>query len=202
MSKLFDEFFAPGSTKARIFNEAVSLFAQKGFNGVSMRELSERTAVSKPTIYYYFGSKSGIYKTLMEAVIDYNTEKFLEIVRQPGLGYKDKIIAMARLRFSQVMEHPELAKFFLVLFNQPEKLPFLEGYIDEAFKRRQILIDLINEGIQSGEFGPRANPEIASELFIAAITHFTWKQLNSKTKILSDTLAEEIVETLFLGLNE
>jgi len=118
------------------------------------------------------------------------------------MSYKEKMITLARLRFRQVVDYPELAKFFLVLFTQPEKLPFLEEYVDEAMKRRKFLIDLVKEGIESGEFGPRANPEIAAELFVAAITHFTWKQLNSDKKILSDSLAGEIVNTLFLGINE
>jgi len=201
MDKLAKELFNQDSTKARICREAVSLFAEKGYNGVSMRELSERTNVSKPTIYYYFGSKAGIYTALFEKILVYNTDNFLEILKSKG-SYKDKIIALARLRFQQVVDYPELAKFFLVLFTQPEKLPFIEGFIDEAFKGRELLTKLIKEGINSGEFGPRANPQMAAELFIAAITHFTWKQLNSKTKILSETLAEEIVEMLFFGLNE
>ena len=201
MNKFLQEFLDPESTKAKIFREAVSLFAQKGYNGVSMRELSERTDVSKPTIYYYFGSKAGIYQTLFHKILKYNTEEFQEII-QKEKSYKDKIIALARMRFGQVVEYPQLAKFIMVLFIQPEKLPFMEDLIEDAFKRRELLIDLIREGIKNGEFGPRANPEMATELFIAAITHFTWKQLNSKTKILSDTLAEELVEMLFLGLNE
>jgi len=73
MTKSVYEPFEKDSSKARIFREAVSLFSQKGYNGVSMRELSERTGLSKPTIYYHFGSKEGIYKTLMETIRRFNT---------------------------------------------------------------------------------------------------------------------------------
>ncbi len=201
MTKSVYEPFEKDSSKARIFREAVTLFSQKGYNGVSMRELSQRTGLSKPTIYYHFGNKEGIYKTLVETVLRFNTQLFEDIIREE-MSYKEKMITLARLRFRQVTDYPELAKFFLVLFTQPEKLPFLEKYVDEAMKRRKLLIDLLKEGIASGEFGPRAKPEMAAELFVAAITHFTWKQLNSEDKILSDSLAEEIVNTLFLGINE
>ena len=52
-------------TRKKIFTVAARLFADKGYNAVSMREISEQSGLSKPTIYYYFGSKEGIYKELV-----------------------------------------------------------------------------------------------------------------------------------------
>ena len=201
MEDIFPEFLAGSPTKAKIFSEAVALFAEKGYNGVSMRELSERTQVSKPTIYYYFGSKEGIYTTLMQAVLNYNLEAFQAIVRRK-IPIKEKITEMTKLRFSQVRQHPNVAKFFLFLFTTPEKLPFIKDFVNEALQRRKLLTDLIKEGISSGEFGPTANPELAAEIYVATITHYTWKQLNNDNQLLTDQLAEEIVNLLFKGLNE
>ncbi|MEJ2050075.1 MAG: hypothetical protein P8Y60_09610, partial [Calditrichota bacterium] len=88
------------------------------------------------------------------------------------------------------------------VFTSSEKLPFLEDFIKESIQRRKILVDLITDGIRSKEFGPSANPELAAEVFVGALTHFIMKQLNSRKVILSDKLAEDLVEFLFKGLNE
>ena len=63
-------------------------------------------------------------------------------------------------------------------------------------------VKLVQDGINIGEFGQSADPELAAEIFLGTITHYLWKQINCNKTILSDQLAEEIVELLFKGLNE
>jgi AcrR family transcriptional regulator len=195
------DFLDTKDTKGKIFRSAARLFAEKGYNGVSMREISERTGLSKPTIYYHFGNKEGIYTSLVSTSLNYNVEMFQEI-QQKEVSIKQKIIELVKLRFRQVREYPDLAQFFVSLLSGTEKLPFLEDQMKQALERRKMLVDLINEGISTGEFGSNAKPELASEIFVGSLMHFIQKQLNTTEIILTDDLAEEIVELLFLGWNE
>jgi TetR/AcrR family transcriptional regulator len=188
-------------TRMKIFKAAAHLFAEKGYNGVSMREISEMTGISKPMIYYYFKNKEGIYTSLMEVSLHYNTEKFRQLI-QKNISAKQKIIELIKIRFQQVLEYPELAKFFMILMTGTEKLPFLQFLMDEATERRKLLVDLIREGVNSGEFGTTVQSELATEIFVGTMVHFMIKQLNTQEIFLTDQLAEEIVEILFKGLNE
>lgn len=45
---------------------AKELFYAKGYDAVGVQEIVERAGLSKPTLYYYFGSKIGILRTLIE----------------------------------------------------------------------------------------------------------------------------------------
>ena len=189
------------ATREIIFKAAARLFSEKGYNGVSMREISEYTRLSKPTIYYYFGSKEGIYSALVNAGMETGMNQIRKIL-QKDISVKQKLVEIIKARFAQVHQYPELIKFFLSLFNTTENLPFLEHFRRVAIERRQILSELINQGIASGEFGASARPDLASEMYVGIITHFLWNQLNTRQSILSDELAEEIVELLFKGLNE
>jgi len=50
------------NTKERILSLAVSLFAQKGYNGVSMRELARASNLGVAGIYHYFPDKQTLYQ--------------------------------------------------------------------------------------------------------------------------------------------
>jgi AcrR family transcriptional regulator len=201
MEPYSEQVVSDTGTKHKIFMAAAQLFFEKGYNGVAIREICEKTGVSKPTLYYYFGNKEGIYKSLVDAGIALGQNQFQSIL-QLDIPIKQKLIELVKVSFQNANEHPEFVKFFQSLFVATEKLPFLESIIEEARDRRRNLANLIQQGINNGEFGTGANPQIACDVFVGTITHFIWKQLNSGKKILSDTLAEEIVELLFKGLNE
>lgn len=190
----------PG-TKQKIFMAAAQLFFERGYNGVSIREICEETGVSKPTLYYYFGNKEGIYKALVDAGTSLGANKYREILDMT-IPIKQKLIEIVKTSFHQTNEYPEFVKFFQSLFITTERLPFLDSVMDVAKKQRRILANLIQEGINNGEFGASADPKLACEVFVGAVSHFVWKQLNGEEKILSDQLAEDIVELLFKGLNE
>ena len=45
---------------------ARSLFAEKGFESVSVEEIAARADVSKPVVYEHFGGKEGIYAVIVD----------------------------------------------------------------------------------------------------------------------------------------
>ena len=188
-------------TKQKIFMAAAQLFFERGYNGVSIREICEKTGVSKPTLYYYFGNKEGIYKALVDAGTSLGANEYREVLDME-IPIKQKLTEIVKISFQQTNEYPEFVKFFQGLFITTEKLPFLESIIEVARKRRRILANLIQEGINNGEFGASADPKLACEVFVGTVSHFVWKQLTGEEKILSEQLAEQIVELLFKGLNE
>ncbi|MDZ7331895.1 MAG: TetR/AcrR family transcriptional regulator [candidate division KSB1 bacterium] len=189
------------STKATIFKAAAKLFAEKGFNGVSMREISELSNVTKPTIYYYFGNKEGIYKALIQEALNYHLEDLKQIAALK-IPMKQKLIELLKRRFQISLQYPELTKFVLQVFTHYEKLPCLDGFESEVAAHAKIFAEMIQQGIDSGEFGPSARPELVVHVIGAVLLHFLMNQLNSAEQILSDQLAEELIELLFKGLNE
>jgi AcrR family transcriptional regulator len=189
------------TTKATIFKAAAKLFAEKGYNGVSMREISEQSKVTKPTIYYYFGNKEGIYKTLIKEALSYHTEDLRQIASLK-ISVKQKLVELMKRRFQVSLRHPELTKFVLEVFNHYENLPCLDGFQDDVESHGKIFTDMIQEGINSGEFGASAKPELVVEIIAGVLMHFLLDQLHSRGRILSDQLAEDVVELLFKGLNE
>ncbi|MDE2220938.1 MAG: helix-turn-helix transcriptional regulator, partial [Gammaproteobacteria bacterium] len=56
---------ADGS-RANILAMATREFSEKGFTGARVDEIAERIDTSKRMIYYYFGSKEGLYRAVLE----------------------------------------------------------------------------------------------------------------------------------------
>ena len=48
-------------TSEKILQTASRLFAEKGYANVSIRDVCKETSTTAPVIYYYFGSKKGLY---------------------------------------------------------------------------------------------------------------------------------------------
>jgi AcrR family transcriptional regulator len=47
--------------KQNILDSALMLFSAKGYEGVAISELTSVAGITKPTLYYYFGSKEGLF---------------------------------------------------------------------------------------------------------------------------------------------
>ncbi|QDP01042.1 TetR/AcrR family transcriptional regulator [Thalassotalea sp. PS06] len=57
-------------TKTKILNAAENLFADKGFTGTSLREITSAAEVNLAAVNYHFGSKKELIKALMKRYLD------------------------------------------------------------------------------------------------------------------------------------
>lgn len=58
-------------SRKKIINSAIVLFANKGFDSTSTREICKHAGVNLSLIPYYFGNKDGLYVNIIESIIDY-----------------------------------------------------------------------------------------------------------------------------------
>lgn len=58
------------NTGARIRTAALDLFAVRGFEGTSMRELAERVGISPAALYYHFPSKEHLIESVVAPFLD------------------------------------------------------------------------------------------------------------------------------------
>ena len=61
---------APGSTKARILTAAEEVFAAKGFEGASTREIAARAGVNISSLHYHWESKETLYYAVFRNIFD------------------------------------------------------------------------------------------------------------------------------------
>lgn len=58
-------------SRKKIINSAIVLFANKGFDSTSTREICKHAGVNLSLIPYYFENKEGLYTNIIESIINY-----------------------------------------------------------------------------------------------------------------------------------
>ena len=63
-----------GKSKQKILKSATKLFAQKGFDGVGIREICKDASVNISMISYFWGGKKGLYQGILDDLVEKQTE--------------------------------------------------------------------------------------------------------------------------------
>ena len=71
------------STKQSIIKSASKLFATKGYEGTSIRELAEASGVNVASINYYFGSKQGLFEEMVKDFADNKVSSITPLLEGP-----------------------------------------------------------------------------------------------------------------------
>ena len=63
---------ADQETRQRLLDAAARLFAEHGFNKVSVRDICKEAGANVAAVNYYFRDKWGLYREVLQVIIDYS----------------------------------------------------------------------------------------------------------------------------------
>lgn len=96
--------------KPRILSAAESLFAEKGFDGVSVEEIAKKAEANKSLIYYYFSSKEGLLAGIMQKQLSEFDSIISKIEIKPERDIKSIVEELISLSINYVDTHEDLVK--------------------------------------------------------------------------------------------
>jgi Transcriptional regulator len=155
---------APGEkgTKEKIFEAAVDLFAEKGFEGVSVREIARAVGISESTVYKHYSSKDAI----LEAIFAYVETK---LYATPWVnddcvdGVLDSIAAhgMPERMFQFLVADPYLNKIIRIMLIELNHNDKIRDYVRrELFERpvdeNEVMFRKLAERGKIRDYDPRA----------------------------------------------
>jgi AcrR family transcriptional regulator len=79
-------------TRQRLYESAVDLIAERGYDATTVEEIALRAGVAKGTVYYNFPSKNALFEALLRHGVDLLTESFRDAVA--GLAPRPAIAAL------------------------------------------------------------------------------------------------------------
>ncbi len=101
------EIEEPRSSREQILDAGERLFAQRGYDGVSMRDIVAGTALSnQASLYHHFRNKRDLY----EAVLTRGVQQILDLMPERHSGTPAEIDANVDHLVDHLQEHPHLAQ--------------------------------------------------------------------------------------------
>lgn len=146
--------------RTRLLNAAVHVFDRKGYAGASVREIAELAGVTKPTLYYHFGSKEGV----LLAILTLAHGEFVQIVRD-GIARSgsavDRITALCERVYGLFERNVPVARVaHAVLLGPPDAIPPFDLTVFETGFRTAI-VQIVTEGQAAGELRPVPAADVA-----------------------------------------
>ncbi len=137
----------------QIIDAASLVFARLGFNKARMEDISDEAKLSKGALYLYFKSKDAVITALLRRFFDPTLEDMRTLVVAPGTATERIRIFIEHIAAEiDMMAHllPVAYEFYAVSMRQKSVREFLKDYYKEY---RTLLATIIQQGIDSGEFG-------------------------------------------------
>jgi len=102
----------PEQTRRDIVAVATAEFADKGLSGARIDEIAARTRTSKRMIYYYFGSKDGLYIAVLEEAYRNirNIERDLDVGR---LSPERALLELVAFTFDRHQQNPAFVRLVM-----------------------------------------------------------------------------------------
>ncbi len=157
-------------TETKLIETAISLFAQKGFAGVSIRELAREANVNSALISYHFGGKEGLYKAVMEEQFSPIAQVLKQFANMVQLSPRERLHAYAKNIVIIHRERPFLAQCFHIELANPSACceSVIKKYVSQMF---QFIHKTLAEGVENGDFKADLQIEYAT-ISLAGIMNF------------------------------
>ena len=144
--------------KKQIVDAAMVLFLAKGLNNTSMNEIVKASGLSKGGVYHYFASKNDIVKSVIQAFADMQMTSLYSLMEVPDKSVREKMLIMIEFASQAHEEAKHLTQvtldFFALAPHKPDIKEFIQGHYKNYLN---LLTQLIERGIKSGEFRPETD---------------------------------------------
>ena len=135
------------STSEAVLLAARRLFAQRGFEGATVRSITAEAGANLGAVTYHFGSKDALHQAVLDQALTPLRIRLAETASSPGAPL-DQIEAVLRALFAHLGEHPDLPRLMLQQLATGDRLP---GIVRQTMQANIGLIaGLIREGQDQG----------------------------------------------------
>ena len=181
----------------RILNKALELFSKKGYDATSVREICEAAAITKPTLYHFYGSKEGVYRALVEGALQEYKERLVRQVEAPGTPI-ERLKAIARDYFAFARERRELVRFIFALVHNPSSSAPVTDFSNFYAGVVGLVHGVVEQGIAEGTLRPGPG-ELRMLVFMGALGESLSGYLITGKPEITPELADRLVDTIVEG---
>ena len=166
------EQITDNSTKSRILDEALVMFAENGYKGTNLRDLAARLGLSKSALYKHYESKEAIWNALLDRMEAYYGERVGSAEQLPEIpksGEELLALSMKRLGFTIYDERVILTRKLLLTeqFHDERVCKLATKYF---FTETQAMFTAMFKAMMAEGSMKKENPEMLAVMYTAPVT--------------------------------
>jgi AcrR family transcriptional regulator len=166
-------------TVGRIVSEATRLFAEKGYDGVSIREISIAAGVNIAAVNYHFDSKANLFRHIIKQFIS----ELLVSARKtllPPHGPEDlkvRLEIFVRQTIEAIIRQPDVISIIQHELERSNKV-----FQKTIFKHQEALMKFLTQAKKRGLLAADVEPFFAASFLLGQVVHArrkerVWKSL-------------------------
>jgi len=187
-----------GGRRDEILQIARTLFAEKGFEAASIREIGDAAGILSGSLYYHFATKDDMLDELVRPFVLPLLKHYEEIAHSDA-DAPDRLRDMINFGLQNLVQKPDLLKIVAndrKFFAKSERFNYVEEAWQDIF---QIWYGVLQDGARQGEFRNDLNLHITLRMIIELLNGTVdWFRPDGRFTI------EQVIETqvalLFGGL--
>jgi len=185
--------------KEKILQCALDLFYARGYDAVSVQEIVEKAGITKPTLYYYFGSKLGLLETLLNTRYELIKDKIRSAAGYDG-NVPNTLCRLAEVYIDIAIHNRKEYMLMMALFysaKENEAYGAVRPVILDFYK---IIVNVFEEA--SGELGNmNGRQEQFAIGFIGIINHYILLACEKEEEVaVNGEAIQELVRQFMYGI--
>ena len=182
-------------TKKKIFEASISLFEEKGFDKVTIGDITERAGTAKGTFYLYFSSKKDIVYHSIE-IYDGIARQGYESVKKHQT-FEEQLFGFISYYSRQVKHNGKEILNAVLLNNLIDEEKFIVAPKREIYRSISKIIEV---GFETGELSPIHGTAFYLESIIVLVQGLDYYWCNSSKEVDITEVAEKEIGILINGL--
>jgi TetR/AcrR family transcriptional regulator of autoinduction and epiphytic fitness len=145
-----------------ILSAALDLLGEVGYGGLTVEAVAARAGVGKSTIYRHWSGKVDLVEDAIRTL--------KPVIRPPSVGsVRERVVGLLQVVAANLADTTWSACLPAII-EAAERDPQARAiHTRLSSERRQVMVDLLNEGVAAGEFAPKADVGLIAECLFGPI---------------------------------
>ena len=185
----------------KIMSAAERLFAQKGYNGTSMNDIVEASGQSKGAIYNHFKSKERLFLSLLEKQTMLGLNQLKDSFASEETAV-EKLRKVLDLTMANSCDCPsEVGRMQIEFMIAASRIKSLTSDMKNRYNTIHAFVrELIDEGINNGEFKSEVDSESLTSLLYATLEGLGLQYTTLGIEFDSQRLKDVLLKVVFEGI--
>lgn len=182
-------------TRREIYTTAMKLFAENGYDGVTIEDICRNANVAKATFFLHFANKAALLQDFNEEITQTLAEK---LSGHQGSAEEQLVLLLSSFREAWDKNAPVLQKMLRDFIDQPTMLANAAA-VNESIAA--LVTEIVRRGQERGELRIGLSPELASISIVSSWSAIAawWNEIDVPN---DDSASMQIIDITLNGLKK